>query len=742
MLTKPTKKRVIFDFFLMGVLIICIIPVVPKLYGKFNAQNWYFRGKSLAADKNYSKALYFLEKAAKAKPDVGKIHLMIGVVHLDRGETKLAEEAFLRALDNFLEQENRARTHYNLGVLYLKNLDQPEKAIHHFEEALKSGAKRYSDGIDIYQILSFLYLDSAQPEKAVAIAEEALRVRPRTPQRLFDTAMVYYTAGRFKDAYETTKKVLEVDPSHSDAQSFQKSLEDMSEQRYHGKFPEQVHPPFTDPKNYAVHTYYNETAEIEKGTGILSESGERDQILIDSATLSFPRPTGWEADANVSVSRSTQIIIQYRYPAASQPQPGIYITAQKQDEGANTALEFAIRNEYLTELKVSGLTVSFPLEVRFNGHKFVYSEMTFPAKMQSAKIGVFDTLLNGNIVSFQLMSQADTFDENLKVLQKLVSGIEMDGKGQDQPRGQQTADPWAIPGLEEQLTKIRDNPGDFRNYLTVANLYAGKGRGILASQYAEKALALNPDDPAKKNIYDTLAMAYYSCGNIKKSYEAAQMASKMAPDDEEAQAMVKMLENVSKEWFNGKMPVNAQYSGFPEAYEASRALEQRGIGEVGGSASEDDFVTFPQFILYVTPPADWHKDVNVAFSQHTGAVLMYQKNKELLTPSIAVTIDTPQEGMKSAIEFSRWVKGMMEAKMPGIIVSEPVEKNVKGYQASFLTTNVKNDPKHMAWYQFLINDKIITFQYVNDADGFDNDFPVFLAVVESLRVKDSPVASE
>ena len=75
-------------------------------------------GHSALREGNYSDAMRSFHSAAKLNPSSPSLQVSLGIAYAGRGETKLAEEAFLKAL-KIDPKTTYAR--FNLGLLYLKH---------------------------------------------------------------------------------------------------------------------------------------------------------------------------------------------------------------------------------------------------------------------------------------------------------------------------------------------------------------------------------------------------------------------------------------------------------------------------------------------------------------------------------------------------------------------------------------------------------------------------------------------
>lgn len=146
---------------------------------------WYkILGTRYLDSKMYGEALKAFQEALKYYPDNQNLYYYVGVcagymshAALDYGGTgateikynylRLAEEAYLRAITI---EERYVRALYGLGVLYVFELDEPEKAIPHLEKALTIDTKN----IDAMFVLARAYYSSLDFEKSVSMYEKII----------------------------------------------------------------------------------------------------------------------------------------------------------------------------------------------------------------------------------------------------------------------------------------------------------------------------------------------------------------------------------------------------------------------------------------------------------------------------------------------------------------------------------------------------------------------------------------
>lgn len=146
---------------------------------------WYkILGTKYIDTKMYGEALKCFQEALKYYPDNQNLYYYVGVcagymshASLDFGGSgtaevkynylKLAEEAYLRAISI---EDRYVRALYGLGVLYVFELDEPEKAIPHLEKAISIDTKN----LDAMFVLARAYYSSYEFDKSAAMYDKII----------------------------------------------------------------------------------------------------------------------------------------------------------------------------------------------------------------------------------------------------------------------------------------------------------------------------------------------------------------------------------------------------------------------------------------------------------------------------------------------------------------------------------------------------------------------------------------
>ena len=146
---------------------------------------WYkILGTRYLDNKMYGEALKSFEEALKYYPDNQNLYYYVGVcagymshAALDYNASgtnevkynylKLAEEAYLRAIQI---EDRYVRALYGIGVLYVFELDEPEKAIPHLEKALTIDTKN----LDAMFVLARAYYSNYEFQKAADMYDKIM----------------------------------------------------------------------------------------------------------------------------------------------------------------------------------------------------------------------------------------------------------------------------------------------------------------------------------------------------------------------------------------------------------------------------------------------------------------------------------------------------------------------------------------------------------------------------------------
>ena len=339
------------------------------------------------------------------------------------------------------------------------------------------------------------------------------------------------------------------------------------------------------------------------------------------------------------------------------------------------------------------------------------------------------------MAEFQSVEKMDTRYQG--VSDKMTAYIARGGAqaGSAGPRPGDMARGGIVPMEAENLELLKNDPNNLDALLYLAGAYVGVGKGDLAAEYAEKALGVNPEAAADRDALMLAAMGYYYSGNLKKGYEMVGKALERNPEDQAALDLKKTLEYARDNYYNGTMPEGATFEGFPTLFELSQAIANLGVG-IPGPDGEPDQILYQSVQMSISPPVNWQRARNTRMPNGTYVILLYVKDPASLVPSIAVTRDNLPEGVTTALEFSHYINKIMEKEAGGELdIPEPKAFDINGLNAAYIEMGDKSHTRKTAWYQFLINGAIFSFQYTNSQEQFEEGRKVFEDMVRSLVVE-------
>ncbi|GAB4486937.1 MAG: hypothetical protein OHK006_15390 [Thermodesulfovibrionales bacterium] len=117
--------------------------------------------------------------------------------------------------DNVSKSPQKARAHYNLGVILLE-ADRTEEAQSRFAEALRLNP-RYTDA---YVNIGKVYVRLKKPQRAKEAFKTALLLDPGNVLAHFNLGVAYLDDGMNDEADREFETVLRIQPSHAQARQF------------------------------------------------------------------------------------------------------------------------------------------------------------------------------------------------------------------------------------------------------------------------------------------------------------------------------------------------------------------------------------------------------------------------------------------------------------------------------------------------------------------------------------------
>jgi tetratricopeptide (TPR) repeat protein len=167
---------------------------------------------------DYQQQLPDLEKKAADNPDDPKAQYDYAVALYATGDIEKAKDQYEKAAEL---DKNNASLQNNLGNAY-RDLEEYEQAVESYKQAIAVDAKF----LNAYMNLASLYLYTLdQPDKAIKTYQDALKNMPDNQEVQVLLGMAYEKSGEKTKAKETYQDVLEANPNNTAAQAGLKRVE-------------------------------------------------------------------------------------------------------------------------------------------------------------------------------------------------------------------------------------------------------------------------------------------------------------------------------------------------------------------------------------------------------------------------------------------------------------------------------------------------------------------------------------
>ncbi len=164
-------------------------------------------GISYMICKEWEKAAFHFEKALDINPEMHEVYYRLGYIYMELNRLEEAVEICTGALADD-RNEHKENVHYVLGRIYIL-LDDPVKALDHFQQAQESGLKIVD--VDFYIGNTYGFLQ--EYELALEHLQKALKKHPDNPTVHSSIAMIYMRQGMFEEADKYITDALLLDPS-------------------------------------------------------------------------------------------------------------------------------------------------------------------------------------------------------------------------------------------------------------------------------------------------------------------------------------------------------------------------------------------------------------------------------------------------------------------------------------------------------------------------------------------------
>ena len=240
---NPLKVAATFAFILVIVLGYSLFSSHRQEKKKVALMERYKQGRDRLEGEQYSEALQYFIKVAKATPNDAEVQFYIGECYRMAGQYEKAIEAYHKAIkirpnygnaylglgDCYKETKryqeaieiykqaieidpNNTGVYYNLGIAY-RELDRHDEAI----EAFKQTVKINPNDTDAYCNLGTIYRDLGRRDEAIEAFKQMIRITPNDADAYCNLGTTYRDLGRHDEAIEAFKQTIKLNPNNTDA---------------------------------------------------------------------------------------------------------------------------------------------------------------------------------------------------------------------------------------------------------------------------------------------------------------------------------------------------------------------------------------------------------------------------------------------------------------------------------------------------------------------------------------------
>ncbi len=240
---NPLKVAVTFAFILVIVLGYSLLSSHRQEKKKVALMERYKQGRDRLEGEQYSEALQYFIKVAKATPNDAEVQFYIGECYRMAGQYEKAIKAYHEAIKikpnygnaywglgdcykktrRFQEaikiykqaieiDPNNTGVYYNLGIAY-RELGRHDEAI----EAFKQTVKINPNDTDAYCNLGTIYRDLGRRDEAIEAFKQMIRITPNDADAYCNLGTTYRDLGRHDEAIEAFKQTIKLNPNNTDA---------------------------------------------------------------------------------------------------------------------------------------------------------------------------------------------------------------------------------------------------------------------------------------------------------------------------------------------------------------------------------------------------------------------------------------------------------------------------------------------------------------------------------------------
>ena len=175
-----------------------------------NAYNYKLRGDLQLVVKAYAPAEADYRKAIDLLPEWQPPYNNLARLYILQGKQKEAIDNLTRAVAN---NPSNAAAHMTLGYLHMQQGDK-DNAVRVYERAVEALPGLWPAANNLAYLLVESRDDEASRDKALALAEKALRLKPDNPEVLDTLGWVYFKKGSTGLAIDQFEKALETSPDN------------------------------------------------------------------------------------------------------------------------------------------------------------------------------------------------------------------------------------------------------------------------------------------------------------------------------------------------------------------------------------------------------------------------------------------------------------------------------------------------------------------------------------------------
>lgn len=168
-----------------------------------NAEVYYNMGYISTARGDYEAAIRYFRKATQINQAFARAYRKMGEVYVKLGRNKLAQQAFQKAADIYME----------------KHMDDNAEAV------LQAVLKIKPDTINVFNSLGIIYRRQGRYEKAMTQYQKALKVNPKDENILYNIGRLYFDMEKFDEAAEALGRAVALNPDFQEATGLIRTIE-------------------------------------------------------------------------------------------------------------------------------------------------------------------------------------------------------------------------------------------------------------------------------------------------------------------------------------------------------------------------------------------------------------------------------------------------------------------------------------------------------------------------------------